>query len=444
MASATLYMDTGGSSTNSGTTDTNSATLSGSAATAVTTVITLDGSPDLSGIAVDGSQAIYLSQASNSNQKIFFITASDNTLKTVTVSVAPSGITSSAWTIGGRMVYTSANFESALRAGDTIIFNNSPASKSGGSFLTLRNAGDSTSGFITVKGKTGLRPVLQITDTNNVLSGSAAHWKFENLEFAQSGASGDVISASGGGHVFVNIKISDGGGFGFTTGNGARFALSEISGVSSSGIRYTGIDQGFTVYGCYIHDVGSAGYLNGSGGGGTLLYNIFDTCTTTGINFGNDSYGGTNRLVIVIGNIVYKCGTHGINQTAGDLGNLWFNNIVSENGNTSGEYNINFSSESDQINSYHDYNCLYTAGSGGAANYQNFTLSTNEITTNPLFIDPDNGDFRLSYSSPCKGTGFPGTYLGGPTGSMDMGSMQRVENQGNTSGSGGTKIRRYY
>ena len=55
----TLYIDTGGSATNSGSSDQNAADLSGSAATVAASVVTLDGSPDLTNVdATPGSATL--------------------------------------------------------------------------------------------------------------------------------------------------------------------------------------------------------------------------------------------------------------------------------------------------------------------------------------------------------------------------------------------------
>jgi hypothetical protein len=150
----TLYIDTGGSATNSGSSDQNAAELSGSAATVAGSVVSLDGSPDLSGLSTSGANqaAIHINDATNSNRKIFWISAVDNTAKTVTVDVAPTGIVSSAWAIGGRHVLTPAAIEGALRAGDTAIFNNSPATRTG-TFWTFRAAGTTAAGWAKLKGK---------------------------------------------------------------------------------------------------------------------------------------------------------------------------------------------------------------------------------------------------------------------------------------------------
>lgn len=47
----------------------------------------------------------------------------------------------------------------------------------------------------------------------------------------------------------------------------------------------------------------------------------------------------------------------------------------------------------------HTYNCYYSITTP--------TLSTGEISANPLFNDPGGGDFRLQSGSPCIGAGLP-------------------------------------
>ena len=47
-----------------------------------------------------------------------------------------------------------------------------------------------------------------------------------------------------------------------------------------------------------------------------------------------------------------------------------------------------------------------------------------DLTSDPLLVDPANGDFRLKAGSPCKATGFPGQFLGGSLGYLDMGAVQ--------------------
>jgi len=52
------------------------------------------------------------------------------------------------------------------------------------------------------------------------------------------------------------------------------------------------------------------------------------------------------------------------------------------------------------------YNCWYgTNGIATATYLPNGAFSATDVLTNPLFVDPANGDFRLQSSSPCIGTG---------------------------------------
>jgi len=72
---------------------------------------------------------------------------------------------------------------------------------------------------------------------------------------------------------------------------------------------------------------------------------------------------------------------------------------------------------------FHGYNCFYKSSN----NLSGLTVNGTETTSDPLLTDPANADFTLSSSSPCKATGFPGQFLGGSLGYLDMGAVQRQE-----------------
>jgi len=67
----------------------------------------------------------------------------------------------------------------------------------------------------------------------------------------------------------------------------------------------------------------------------------------------------------------------------------FFSNILSNNANNSGFHQ-----------SVWDYNCFYNSGN---IPYP----GSNNITSDPLFINPSNGDFRLQATSPCIDAGHP-------------------------------------
>lgn len=433
----TLYIDTGGSATNSGSSDNNAADLSGTGdAVVVTTTVTLTAGTDLSGVVTSGANqsAIYLAQATNSNQKIFWITGtagSGGATPAVTVSVAPTGITASNWAIGGRMVHTPANIESALRAGDIYQFNNSPASRTT-VFLTQRASGDGTSGFIKVLGKAGGRPKLTITNTVGIIAGgSQSYWSYSNLEFEQQGASGDLMASMGAFTNFLNIKISDGGANGFVLASTAYIFASEVTGLGGDGVTIPNVAP--TVFGNYIHDVGGDGieFVNAFAVPGNIYFNIIDTCAGRGIFQSGGSLSGQTSPIVVTNNTVYGCGNSGLEINDADAAVVLTGNIFQDNGNAAGEFNVEWVAGSAEISGYHGYNVFYL--SSGSNNVSGLTVNATESTADPVFTNAAGGDFTIGSSGSAYKTSFPGQFLGGSLGYLSIGSVQP-----NPAGAGGS------
>lgn len=426
-----VYVQTTGNAANSGSSDNNTADLAGAAATSSTTTITLDGSPDLSGVATSGANqaSIALANATNSNRKIFWITAVDNGAKTVTVDVAPTGVGASptAWKIGGRMVWTPANVEAALRAGDVVTFNDTPATRTT-TYITARTSGTSAGGFIKVVGKSGVRPKLNVTNTSVVLTGNGFPlWWVENLELDQDGASGNVVSGFDTGCVFYNVKISDGGADGFVIGAAGNAVVNcEITGVLGAGIN-TGVLNNGVIFGNYIHDNGgNAISMAGTVPAWTIAYNILDTNAGKGILLSGAASAAAHRIAI-LNNTIYGNGDSGLEISDADMQVLLQGNIFQDNGNAAGEFNVEWAAGAAENNSIHFYNCFYHQGGGGGANLSGLTANATEIITDPLFTNPSGGDFSLGTTSPAKAAAFPGQLLGGNLGYLDMGAVQRQE-----------------
>lgn len=429
---ANVWVDTGGAATNSGSRNTNSALLSGTAATVSGSVVTLDGSPDLSTIVTSGDSqdSIRIADATNSNQKIFWITAADNGAKTVTVSVAPTGVVSSAWSIGGRcLLSTITGAESFLRAGDTVNFNNSPASAAG-TLITARVAGDTTSGYVKWKGTSGY-PTLTCTDASDLFTGNVAFQWIEGLTLTQQGATQNCIELSGtaaDNWVIYNNKFTDSGGPMINIASGAtscRIIGNEFSGTNTASAHgISASDNTVVIAYNYIHDLAGTTCdginLNSSSSLQFIFGNIIDTCTGRGILKASTS----THILALLQNIIYGCGNSGFENANHTLAVL-FNNIFMNNGDAAGEYNLEGGSMFAAL-SLGNYNCFYDGGAGD--NLLNYTAGANDITTDPDFAGASSGNFALNSGSPCKATGFPGAFIGGlSTGYMDMGPIQRQE-----------------
>lgn len=426
MALPILYLDSGGNAANSGSTDTNSPLASGAAATVAAAVVTLDGAPDLSGVAADGSQTIYLADATNlsSQKKIFKITAVDNGAKTVTVSVAPSGVTSSVWRIGGRNTVLNT-LMSALEPGWIGIQNNDYSGA--GALSAFRTAGDSSNGFCKWIGKTGVRPKITNTSTGTSISTLVNYSWMENVEIIAQGATGEAFYSNAAHSVLKNVKVSDAGGVGiWLQGEQGVCEDCEVSGTGTVGIYLNGTNG--LVQGCNIHDNTLIGiHADSTTAKHTISFNVIESNGGRGIHLSAATGAGGAQMVVLNYNTIALNGNSGLEVADADTAVMMRGNIFYENGNAAGEYNVEWLAGAIELQGIHSYNLFYHSGGGGGANLSGLTANATELTTDPLFTNAAGGDFSLGSTSPAKATGFPGAFLGGPTGYLDMGAVQRQE-----------------
>ncbi len=430
----TLYVDVNGAAANSGSTDSNTPTLTGTSnlVSVVGTTVTLPAGTDLTLVnATAGSasqDSINLAAATNTNQKIFWITGkagSGGATPTVTVSVAPTGtFPATSWVIGGRHVLTNASIEATVVAGDVVIFNNTPAAQAA-SMWTFRNAGTQAAGYCKIKGASGVRPVLNTTNTSVcVADGANAMCWVENLELDQDGASGNVLTFTGAGSVVYNVKVSDGGAVGLAiTGNNERAIACEVTGVLTTGILIASTN---TVFGCYIHDVGGDGIGSASTAPTVVIANnIIDTCAGRGINFSGNASTPAN-FIFISGNTIYGCGNSGLELQDAELTMTLINNIFQDNGDAAGEFNVEGAGNLDINGSFHAFNDFFKASNNLSNIAANGQVAGSEITTDPLLASPAAADFRLQPGSPAENFGYPGLLLGGSTGGTgfrDLGAL---------------------
>ncbi len=432
-----LYVDTGGNAANSGSTDNASAdvtlTVHASYAGGTTVQITVN-TGSLASVVTSGAtqSTVNFPDATNaSSQDIFWITAVDDVAspKTITVSVAPTGLTAGTSTgrIGGWYVSPGTNVASvmsaALRAGDIMQFNNTPAVKTNLAFVTSTSAGDSTSGRITVRGKTGVRPVLEVSGNVSPITTSASNnWYISNLELKSAGTAA-LLTMTSGSHV-DNVKFTGTGGstsqHGITVAGYGTVSNCEMV-VGGSGISHSTNGTGVLAFGNYIHGCGVDGFTDTSlQPCSQLIGNTITANTGRGIYASAASTTQTGQMVIV-GNTIYGNTLAGIEVLDADTAVIMFNNIVMSTG--AGDI-VKWAAGNGQNVSVHGYNVLYGSSSGTLTNY---TASATELTTNPGFTNAAGGDFSISSSSPAAGAGYPGTLAiaGGTTGYRDIGAFQR-------------------
>lgn len=450
-AAGTIFIDTGGCNSGSttqcsGTTDSASATISGTAATWTSGVnsITLDTNTNISGVSgcsagtCNGSQALFLTNATNANRKIFWLASytgcTGSGACTVVVDVAPTCTTCTAqnWGVGGRMIYNTQNFEGAPRPLDTIILNNTPASKTT-VFITLRNSGDNT-GKIFLQGKVGVRPILQTTNNSVVIScTSQTNWAIKNLEIqSQVTAGTPAVFFNGCQNMLVdNLMFSTANGGDFINMNGISTAIynSEFKATGGSGAGIIVSSAPSSIYGNYFHGVGGDCIQNNSATATlTIESNVLSGCGGAAINLAG-APTAQFYLAVIRGNTIYNPVGNGLTVGDADYTVRLYNNIFVRNDNTA-SFNVAWTAGNADFGSSHGCNVFYQAGAGG--NVSNLTTNSTEFTTNPLLNAPGSGDFTLSSSSsPAANAGCYNSLLGiTGTNFLDIGAMQRSHGGG--------------
>ncbi len=311
---------------------TNNATSNG----ATPSVITLGGSPDLSGVASDGSHAIYLQTAAG--RRFSKITAVNNSAKTVTIedTITGANCTNKSWAIGGVLA-------SLFGTGYSLLLNDGTSSgdAKGGWIVELQSGhaetasvtifrvgGSLTAGPLKIQTASGAasRPVLTTSSASGLtVSGIATILKGFDVKATASGAS-YVVRLNGEGCEANAIRAYSTGATKAAVGIG----ITSRSLANSCEVYdcQTGISpQVGEANNCYVHDCNTGSGIGIDFGtvGGMARGNVIVDCTT-----GISSSGTT--LTSCVGNVVDTCTTGIIvgSTTAG--ASVWcgtnINNVV--------------------------------------------------------------------------------------------------------------------
>jgi hypothetical protein len=447
------------------------------------TVVTLDGSPDLSGVAIDGSHVIYLDDATAGNRRWAAINAKDDVADTVTVEQAFAGTLSGlSWAIGGELDGLDAAAHRLLwrnngSAGDAVGDWAFEFEAGGGNDYPLSSAlqfecvADSTDKrgwvFSGANGKAhiyggrgtggtglGFDPLVQILGSNYLV-------RFERIKFESSGSQ-EIQYLVGRGGTGIILTVNECEFYSFLSSKPtSSYNEKAVSWNDSSG------HKGLWISNCYFKWFWSAvPTYNGSqpyiGGGISNSYfyecvtcismsrlhfqsvvnNVFDTCGDSGTSVApvivtpHVSFGG--RGSYIANNTFHNSASDDIQISPGGAKH---GSIINNISYRCGRNFINLTAAAGpSLGTIVDYNLVYLPTSGKfSTNLKddlNLWGANDPSSADPLFTDAVNGNFELKTNSPAKAAGYPsssesiGANVMATNTFVDLGAAQRQEPQG--------------
>ena len=435
--------------------------ISGAAAAhtggAATTTITLTNTPDLSGVAVDGSAVLWL-KTSGTTRRFSKITAKDDGADTVTVE---DSFTIAA---GSPVDYAIGGKRKTMEHADSVrLF---IADAKGGWAITLEDdqpaitasiactaTGDATNGFITLQGDSTTTRRLLTSATNNVspLSGGCLSWVVRNLKFTSSAATktssyGILLNAAASG-VLVLINCIFGDPTDKLQNAWLRTASAQLGiividcevqyclGVGCPEASGTSAAAPYRIMNCWVH--------HNTGAGIAPLYSVNITvsgCLITNNGGSGIALGSGNGLApIIVGNTIH--GNTGASSDGISLGHatpitgaVIYNNSITANG----RYGLNCSAGAEALNNrlvglvdHNNYGNASdsTANTSGAVN--GITAGASDLTVAPSYTNAAGNDYSVSTSM--KAVGYPpaarniGANNSSTLSYVDIGAAQRQE-----------------
>lgn len=382
------------------------------------TVNLIADAPDLSGVATDGSAVLFLADTNAGSRNFGKITAVNNTTKVVTVSDAFQGSDTDAWAIGGKRASIGGTtsvklIENNAGNGDAmpgwIIEMESAHAETIAATLTIRRAGDTTSGPITLRGVSGAGTLPLLTFSNNgnaLVGGVTGGWVLRDFGLRNSNATKtasvaitlSTTSATGLQYSFTGIQIGHSTNKFWkgilTSGAGASmfFESCEVGYCANNGMEF-GSTYGTELRNCWVHDSGAHGISYTATQGDRVLFynNLINFNATDGMNMAAAAGAGTSpRSVRFLNNTVHGNGGDGLEiadpmNTTQCVGTWLANNIFTYNGG----YGVNFSgsgmsnARATCQQTVIENNCFSNNTSG--------TISVLTIDTGTVTADPSGG-----------------------------------------------------
>lgn len=444
--------------------------LTGSAASTdgAGTLVTLDGSPDLSGVDTTGLAVIYLADTTAGARNFGKITAVDNGAKTVTVSNAFGlSLSGKAWAIGGKRLSLASTSSVKLlsnnsAAGDAmpgwILEFESGYTETITTTVVFRRTGDTTGRIILRGASGGTRPIFTFSNNGAMFQVAASVnnilFKFFELKNSNATKTASIgINLNTGDAVIEDIKCNDSSnkvwkaisinGSGLVRDCDLGYCASTIIDVISTAVT------GPHIINNYIHHGGADGILIGTTTpvGISIRKNVIAFNTGDGIEIAATLTNVQRSPLSIIENTIHGNGSDGIefSSAATQEGVYQKATIESNQFTRNGGYAVNFTGASVTNDTLVAENSQYRNNNhhSNTSGWSNLTTTFDEATTNN---DPSGGltsstkdyagvtdgsDFRIVSTG--KGLGYP---LGGSlnvgkssstTSYVDQGASQRQE-----------------
>ncbi len=383
--------------------------------------IELDGSPDLTNVATDGSHALYFHDTTAGRRRWVAIEGKGNSgsptayVDVVTAMGGGSNGVSAAWAIGGklsgiepanhRLLFLNNSSAGDCLPGWIVEFDNSGYAETLASTLSLNWTGTGLLPII-LRGKEGLatKPVLTFSNNGNAIAltttSGSGHFIVDNIDLLNSHGtktSSVALQGTGSGDVrsnvtFRRLRIGNSSGSHFWKGfvgvsTSSNFIIEEcdITHCANVGIDLVGTVH---IYFTKIHDGASVG-ISFSGSPNNSTCNIVGCLIYANSSHGISGNQQTGQLYI-LNNIVHGNGGSGYNNTvASGLPHYFSGNIWSSNGGY-GKAN-----DASALLGRSFYEAYYNNTSGEYNTAPFVEVGKITLSADP-FVDAANGDFNLN------------------------------------------------
>ena len=378
------------------------------------TVITLTNTPDLSGVATDGSAALWLNTSSG-DRHLFRITAVDDGADTVTVQTAPDTAINSGsavdYAIGGKRKTLEADTSNAdwddVEAGWTFSLEAGTYTISS-SITPPSSVGNHTDGPFTITSSNPgvVQPVIDRTGNfNSIQTTTGNHLVLDGIKFTRSSGAGNTSALQvSSGDMFIGRRLEIDAAnmdIGITVNlNTFHLYDSEVYGADQSVSVGIDINDGL-IRRCSIHDNGGDGVTSSVSSNDTMIIEDSVIYDNSGSGANIDAMGSRS---IIRGNVFYGNSGDGLEVSDSSGTDNTTLSIEDNTFTSNGGYGVNLAA--DQVHQIaSNKNNHYHGNTSGARN--NLPAGTDDTSGDPLFTSVTDGseDFTPTSGSPLLDAG---------------------------------------